>query len=134
MWYVLASFGIEQASVNAIKESHLRYSPPNRHGSLGPGNLGECQMARFFCRNAKLPKVWSMTKRTIPAPTIGLVQFIDRIIRCNEKCEPFAWRSISAADWKSRSGVIHRGELVFRLESPGSGRGKKSKPSRVTPR
>jgi hypothetical protein len=129
MRYVLASFGVEQASVNAIKESHLGSSPPNRHGSLAPYHLGECQMARFFCRNAKLPKVSeSMTKRTIPAPTVGLVQFIDRIIRRNEKCEPFAWRSISAADWKSRSGVIHRGELVFRLESPGSGRRRKANP------
>ena len=34
MRYVLATFGVEQASGNAIKESHLDTSPPNRHGSL----------------------------------------------------------------------------------------------------
>ena len=32
MRYVLGCFGVQQASVNASKEFHLGYSPPNRHG------------------------------------------------------------------------------------------------------
>lgn len=87
MRYVLACFGVQQASVNASKEFHLGYSPPNRHGK-----------GKVFFPMRNYPRSWSITKQF--RPTIGLVQFINRIIRRNEKCEPFAWRRIGAETGK----------------------------------
>ena len=56
-----------------------------------------------------------MTKRK-SKPTIGPVEFIDKVIRRDEKGEPFyPGAPISAACWKWRSGVIRPARLMFRL-------------------